>query len=91
MLHIPDDWRFVDEMPIDDDESVAGTDVDNVEEVDMDEDEDSPEGGYGMETDEIREEAVDMSVACFSGHSDCVYSVAVHPQQPGVVLTGMSS
>jgi ribosome assembly protein SQT1 len=30
----------------------------------------------------------DMSTACFVGHSDCVYSVAIHPFTPGVVLTG---
>lgn len=75
--------RSADDIPMDDDESVAGTDVDNVEEIDLGESEDG-ESGDGA----LREEAVDMSVACFAGHSDCVYSVAVHPTQPGVVITG---
>ncbi|KAJ1395464.1 WD40-repeat-containing domain protein [Ochromonadaceae sp. CCMP2298] len=29
-----------------------------------------------------------MSYACFRGHSDSVYCAAIHPSQPGVVLTG---
>ena len=27
-------------------------------------------------------------MACFRGHSDCVYSVCIHPTIPGLVLTG---
>lgn len=32
--------------------------------------------------------AEDMAFVTFSGHSDSVYCVAMHPNQPGVVITG---
>ena len=38
----------------------------------------------GMDTADV----IDVSVSCFRGHSDAVYSVAVHPRIPGLVITG---
>ncbi len=66
-----------DEPPIDDDASIW-TDVDDVEEIEGDE----------LEEDGDAPEITDNSVACFRGHSDCVYSVCIHPTIPGLVLTG---
>jgi WD40 repeat protein len=77
-----DDENFVyveegmEEVEVDDD---APLDDDSVADT---------EGGGDEGMEETTEPAVDMSYACFRGHSDSVYCAAVHPTQPGVVLTG---
>jgi hypothetical protein len=36
-------------------------------------------------------EAVDMAVATFRAHTDCVYTAAIHPTQRNTVITGTAS
>jgi hypothetical protein len=36
-------------------------------------------------------EAVDMAVATFRAHTDCVYTAAIHPTQRNTVITGRAS
>jgi WD40 repeat protein len=65
----------VDENPPDDDDSTVWTDTgDNVEETEQDA--------------EVYENVVDMSLFQFKGHSDSVYSIAIHPINPNIVITG---
>jgi WD40 repeat protein len=73
---------LVGDEPPDDDSSSVWTDDDNVEEVHEDDQGDSAAGPSDLP---------DVAVACFAGHSDCVYCAAVHPTQAGIVLTGMST
>lgn len=67
-----------DEPPTDDDASGVWTDYDDVEEVNGEDEADEMDAA----------DVIDVSVSCFRGHSDAVYSVAVHPQTPGLVITG---
>ncbi len=41
---------------------------------------------YGVQNEE--EAVVDLSAARLEGHTDAVYSVAIHPQTPELVATG---
>jgi len=67
--------------PADDDSTVWGTEVGDGEVL--------GEGGGGGGEEEGEEMVVEeMAHAIFQGHSDCVYCVAIHPFQAGVVLTG---
>jgi ribosome assembly protein SQT1 len=66
---------LLDEPPIESDDDEEYNDDDNMEEDDMIE-------------QMLINPSVDMSMACFAGHTDSVYCCAIHPTRPGVVITG---
>lgn len=71
-----------DDVPIDDDESVMNDD--DMDDDNEDDEEDMEEGEHHEFTGSV----IDQSAASFSMHGDCVYVSAIHPSNPGLVLTG---
>ncbi len=80
---------FVDEEQAYDDDQMQEVEVDDSAPVD---EEESDAGNY-EQFDTIIDTmpAVDLSFVSFNGHTDSVYCAAVHPNQPGVVITGTNN
>lgn len=77
---------------IDDNLDEQAYDDQMLEEVEVDDsapiDDESVAGSEMAETMEDIPTAIDLSFVFFEGHSDSVYCSAIHPLQPGVVITG---
>ncbi|RYY82330.1 hypothetical protein EON63_13565 [archaeon] len=90
------DGEELEEVP-DDEEGLVVADIDENEDDGMDgdgEDLDGEEGYEVEETDEMmlaeneEEEVEDMSSYVFTGHTDAVYCVAIHPTDSTLIATG---
>ena len=78
--------NFVDEDQVYDDQMLTEVEVDDTAPMD---DEESEAGFDAQDDIDVDlQTAPDLSFVSFDGHSDSVYCAAVHPNQPGVILTG---
>jgi hypothetical protein len=76
---------FVDEEQAYDDDQMEEVEVDDSAPIDEAE---SDAGNEQLDTMIDTTPAIDLSFVSFNGHTDSVYCAAIHPTQPGVVITG---
>lgn len=90
-LHVVDKVLNMSEF-IDDNLDEQAYDDQMLEEVEVDDsapiDDESVAGSELPDAMEDLPTAIDLSFACFTGHTDSVYCAAIHPLQPGVVISG---
>ena len=68
------DFGDADQAPNEDDDSTMFSEMEESE--------------FGDDMDEDGDGVLDMAHAVFKGHSDCVYTSAIHPSNDGTVITG---